>query len=320
MSATITAPVTDPTAGLELISGDVEDLRATRHLFLAANLLDPGRQRDINLPDGGEELANVCLRRTTGKLPKCEITPLEFWVEWMPKELFPEGLEHLALSLKDNNGEALKETNRIFKPLLGYPYYPAHTVIDALGIANGEHRGIVEIQVLKGVEYGRYDRELQELFFGREYIKPVELRLVEEHILQVADSVADPDAKSAAEDMIVSVTQSRDYMLNAVSVAQTQLAERVSHKFVHRLTPKIRSFMAQLEMKVPAVSQMQDVVDRALTANLSPEVVEQLNANNAALIAALGPAIGEAIGKAVREAMAGATVTAPAKAPAKKPE
>lgn len=306
MSTVLDQPraIVDPTAGLELTSQDEVNLEATRHLFLAANLLDPARQRDIGLTDGGEELANPCLRRTAGKLPKCEITPLEWWVEWMPKDLFPEGMEHMALSLKgDTQPEG--SGNRIFKPLFGYPYYPAHTIVDALGLATSERRGIVEIETLRGVDYGKEDRALQTLFFPADWSKPVELRLVEEHILRTAESVADPDAKDTAGFMLASVEQSREYMLSIVSVSQSQLAERKSGNYVHRLTPKIRSFMAQLEMKPAVASQMQDAVDRAVTANLPPEVLEQLTANSAAL-ANLGPAIGEAVGNAVREAVAAA--------------
>lgn len=308
MSVAERALTIDPTAGLELVANDAVDLNATRHLFLAANLLDPARQRDIGMADGGEELANRCLRRTEGKLPKCEITPLEMWVEWMPKDLFPEGMEHMALALK---GDVQPEGagNRIFKPLFGYPYYPAHTIIDALGLATGERRGIVEIENLRGVEYGKQDRELQTLFFPASYIKPVEMRLIREHIETVAGSVADPDVKDTANFMLASVDQSTEYMLQIVSVAQTQLAERKSGNYVHRITPKVRSFMAQLEIKPPVASQMQDAVDRAVTASLPPEVLEQLTANSTA-IANLGPAIGEAVGNAVKEAVAAALAAA----------
>jgi hypothetical protein len=314
MSTVERALTTDPTAGLELVSGNEVNLEATRHLFLAANLLDPARQRDIGLPDGGEELVNRCLRRTDGKLPKCEITPLEFWVEWMPKDLFPEGMEHLALSLKGDQ-QPDGAGNRIFKPLFGYPLYPAHTIVDALGIATGERRGVVEVENLRGTDYGKEDREMQALFFPADWPKPVELRLIRERIEAVADSVADPDAKDTAGYMLTSVDQSTEYMLQIVSVAQTQLAERVTHQFVHRLTPKVRSFMAQLEIKPPVAAQMQDAVNKAVTASLPPEVLEQLNANSAAL-ANLGPQLSEAIGNAVQQAITAALGQA-AKAPAK---
>lgn len=307
----VVRPIIDPTAGLELVTGDEVALDATRHLFLAANLLDPQRQRDINMADGGEELSNLCLRRTAGKLPKCEITPLELWVEWMPLDLFPAGMEHMALKLK---GESVDGINgRIFKPLYGHPYYPAHTVVDAVGIASGERRGIVEIENLRGTDYGKYDRELQALYFPPDYRKPVELRLIAEHIEKVADSVADPDAKDAANFMLLSCAQSREYMEQMVSTAQTQLAERVTHQFTHRLTPKIRSFMAQLEIKpMMATSNVQDAVDKALSNTLPPEVLEALSQNSAAL-AGLGPAIGAAVGAAVRDALAAAKAPTPSK-------
>lgn len=312
MSAVVERAITDPTANLELVSAQAEDLQSTRHLFLAANLLDPGRQRDIGMADGGEEMSNVCLRRTQGKLPKCAITPLEFWVEWMPKELIPEGLEHMALALKDNSGEVLNPDNRIFKPLFGFPYYPGNTIVDAIGLVNGERRGIVEIENLRGVEHGEgADGEMQALFFPADYKVPVELRLVEQRIVEVASGVADPDVHTTANFMLESVAQSREYMSTMVSIASTQLAERKSHHFVHRLTPKIRSFMAQLEVAPPAAAQMQDTVNQAVAASLPPEILEQLSKNSEAL-ANLGPALAQAIGDAVKDAIAAAT-----KAPSK---
>ena len=309
MSAVLEQPVrtiTDPTAGIELVSGDIVDLRAPRHLFLAANLLDPARQRDIGLLDGGEELENRCLRRTSGKLPKCEITPLEWWVEWIPMDLFPEGMEHLALSLKDT-GQPEGSGNRIFKPLYGYPYYPAYAIIDAIGLASGESKGVVEIENLRGVEYGKADRELQDLFFPVDYAKPVELRLIGQHIEQVAESVADPDAKDTAAFMLASVAQSTEYLGKVVSIAQTQLNQRVisgpGFHYTYSLTPKIRSFMAQLEVRPEAGVQVREAVNQAVTASLPPEVIEQLASQSEAL-RNIGPAIAEAVKDAIAAALA----------------
>lgn len=306
-----TAPITDPTLGLELVSGDEVALEATRHLFLAADLLDPARRRDIDLPDGGEELHNICMRRTAGRLPRCEITPLEVWVEWMPLELFPQGTEHLALKLKGVDYEA---GGRIFPQLYGYPYYPAHAIVDAIGIASGQRRGIVELENLRGLDYGGEDREMQRLFFPPDYRKPVELRLITEHIEKVGSTVADPDAKDTANFMLASCAQSREYMEQYVSASLTRLAERKTHEYTHRLSAKDRSFMAQLEMKVPTVNQLQDTAEKAV-AGLPPELLEQMNAQNEAL-ANLGPVLSAAIGQAIKEALAANAAQKPA--PAKK--
>lgn len=306
--ATAERTIVDPTQGLELVNFAGEKPEATRHLFLAANLLDPARQRDINLPYGGEELINPCLKRTYGRLPKCEITPLEFWVEWLPKELFPQGMEHLALTLKDQ--EQFNPSNRIFKPLFGYPHYPVNLIVDAIGIAAGERRGIVEIQKLFGVDYGKEDREMQDLFFPADWPKPVELRLIGERIEQVADSVADPDVKDVAADMMASVVQSREYMTNVLDIGQTQLNQRVvsgpGFHYTYRLTPKLRSFAEQLEVKLNTNVPVQETINQAVTANLPPELLEQLATQNTA-IANLGPLLGEAIGKAIKEAVAAAS-------------
>lgn len=310
MSAVIDQPIaSDPSLGLELVSPDGVDLNATRHLFLAANLLDPARQRDAKMPDGGEEFGHLCLRRTAGKVPKGVITPLEMWVEWMPLELFPPGMEHMALSLK---GQSAESGGRIFPQLYGFPYHPAHAIVDLTGLATGARRGIVELENLIGVEYGPHTQELQNLFFPADYVKPVELRLIVERIERVASSVADPDAKDTANFMVLSCVESRAYMEQSISAAFTRLAERKSGDYVHHLTPKDRSFMAQLEMKAPAVAQLQDTVDRAITANLPSEVLEQMTQNSAAL-ANLAPALSEAIGNAVREAISAATSKSPAK-------
>jgi hypothetical protein len=297
------APNTDPSVGLELVSPDGVNLNATRHLFLAANLMDPARQRDLDLPDGGEDVGHICLRRTAGKIHRCEITPLEMWVDWMPLELFPQGMEHMALSLK---GQVADSGGRIFPQLYGYPYHPAHAITDFTGLASGSRRGIVELENLLGVEYGVQTSQLQDLFFPADYAKPVEIRLVAEHIEKVAGSVADPDVKDTANFMLLSCTESRAYMEQYISASLTRLAERKSGDYVHRLTPKDRSFMAQLEMRAPVVNQLQDTVDRAVTASLPPELLEQMAQNNA-VVAGLVPALSEAIGNAVREAIQAAT-------------
>lgn len=302
MSAVINQPIVDPSEGLELVSPDGVDLNATRHLFLAANLMDPARQRDIKLPDGGEDLGHICLRRTGGKLPKCEITPLEMWVEWMPLELFPPGMEHMALSLK---GAEAESGGRIFPRLYGYPYHPAHAIVDVTGLASGERRGVVELENLIGVNYGPEVQRLQSLFFPADYHKPVELRLITEHIEKVGSSVADPDVKDTANFMLLSCAESRAYMEQFISASLTRLAERKSGDYVHRLTAKDRSFMAQLEMKVPMVNQVADTAQQAV-ASLPPELLEQMNAQNEAL-ANLGPVLSAAIGQAIKEALAAST-------------
>lgn len=294
--------IPDPTAGLELVTGDEVALEAVRHLFLAANLLDPARQRDIALPNGGEEIGSPCLRRTAGKLPRCEITPVEMWVEWMPLELFPQGTEHLALKIKGVDYEA---GGRIFPQLYGYPTYPAHAAVDIIGIASGQRRGIVEIENLRGLPYGKEDREMQALFFPADYDLPIPLRLIAERIEKVAAGVADPDVKDTAGFMLHSVVQSGEYMQARVSKSLTRLAERKSGDYFHSLNPKDRSFMAQLEIREPAVNQIQATAEQAV-ATLPPEVLEQLAQNNAALVN-LGPALAAAIGDAVREAVAAAT-------------
>src|SRR5687768_14683223 len=230
---------------LEQITGEGQSLEAVRHVFLAADLLDPQRSRDVGLKYGGEEVDSRCLRRTAGKVPRCVITPLELSVEYMPIDLFPTGMEQFALKPKLTQDEEDLSRAKIFKPLFGFPYYPGHQIVDVTSLTTGR-KGIVEVENLRGVDYGKDVEALQNLFFPADFALPIELAKTSEHIERVADSVADADAKDAANFFLMSCDHARDFMLEKVSIANTQLDERVTGTFVHRLTPKIRNYMAQL--------------------------------------------------------------------------
>lgn len=281
----------DPTDGLELITGDEVALEAPRALFLAADLLDPARSRDIGLVGGGEELPNRCLRRTSGLLPRCSITPLEFWGEPLPLELFPDGVRPYKLkgapdeSMNFNPNGAFDSRLRS-KPLFFMPLFPGELIVDALGIASGERRGVVEISVLKSVNYGPEYNELQDFFFPTDYIKPIELAKIRENIERRAAAVADPDIHSAATDMLLSCEQSQEYMEQIVSIASTQLNQRVAHNYTYRLYPKIRHFMAQLGLK-PRENTMEVVQDRVA------EVVAQTGISGEQLEQILSRVLGE---------------------------
>lgn len=303
---------------LESVTGEGQSLEATRHVFLAADLLDPQRSRDVGLPHGGEEMENRCLRRTSGKVPRCVVTPLEFSAEWMPLDLFPTGMEQFALKPKLTKEETELSSAKIFKPLFGLPYYPGHLIIDATGATTGR-RGVVEVENLRGVEVGQDTRRLQDLFFPPDFRLPIELKSTRDHIERVASGVADPDAKDAANFFITSCDQAREYMEGIVSIANTQLDQRISHQFVHRLTPKIRHFMAQLGIKPrsePAVA-IQEAVDDGLNRALGPNVLAQLQTQNAEMVAAaisaIGPAIADAVSKAITAALETAKATKPVK-------
>lgn len=313
-----TAHLLNEPVELELVTGEGQSLQAPRYVFLAADLLDPARSRDIGLKYGGEEVESRCLRRTDRKVPRCVLTPLEFSAEWMPLDLFPQGMEQFALKPKLTQDEEDLGKAKIFKPLFGLPYYPGHQIIDVTGLTTGR-KGIVEVENLRGVEYGKDIEALQNLFFGN-WDWPIELAKTREHIERVAGSVADPDAKDAAGFMIQSGDHARDYMLEKVSIANTQLDERVTGTFVHRLTPKIRNFMAQLSIKPRSepATQIQDVVNQALSRAVTPDQLAQLQTQNAELvataIAGIGPAIADAVSKAIATALeANKTATAPVK-------
>jgi hypothetical protein len=284
MSAVLEAKRTDATEGLELVTGDEVSLEATRHLFLAADLLDPDRRREIGLKYGGEELPNRCLRRTSGLLPRCAITPLEFWGEPLPLELFPDGVRPYKLKGQETpdinfNPAGAFNPRLTDKPLFFMPLFPGDLIVDATGVATGQRRGVVEVEVLRGINYGGTDREFQDLFFPESFQLPIELRLIREHIETVANSVADPDAKSVAESMLLSCEHSREYMESVVSKANTQLDERVKFQHTYALTPKLRHFMAQLEItpRDQAMRQVQDkVTQAAVSSGISAEQLEQI--------------------------------------------
>lgn len=294
MSSAIVERMAQDTLGMELSTGDEIALESTRHIFLAANLLDPDRARDIGMLGGGEEFSNPCMFRTGGRLPRCEITPVEMWGTPMPLELFPEGVRPLKLK-----GTPIEDNKSISNPFvlqgvpnLFLPVFPGELIRDVLF----ERRGTVEIEVLRGVDYGKYDREIQALFFPDTFVKPVELRLIRDHIEQVGASVADPDAKSVADNMLASCDVAREYMEAIVGVAEGQLRERVTFRHVHRLTAKVRSFMAQLEIKPPSISGSQipeDLLKAVSGSGITPEVLEAIMARQ-----------DERFSQALREALA----------------
>jgi hypothetical protein len=305
MSAVLEArlPI-DPSAGLELVTGDEIALNATRHIFLAADLLSPARTAEIGMPQGGEELDSPCLRRTPGRLNRCNITPLEVWGIPMPLEQFPDGIRPMRIKGAEADEEALRSaTGRhigLGKPVYWLPTSPGEQIVDALGIASGQRRGIVEIKKLLGVDYGTYDREMQELFFGGFEI-PIELRLIREHIEQVGNSHADPDVKDIASDMVRSCEESRSYMQARVDLGNSQLRTRIKHQWTYALTPVLRHFMAQLEVKPEgedAMGALQNQVAQAVAGSgITPEQLQAILAGQAPIIAA-------AVAKAVTEAMA----------------
>lgn len=298
----------DQSAGLELVTGDEIALEATRHIFLAGDLLDPARKRDVGFLEGGEEIPNRCLRRTAGRLPRCSITPLEVWGQDLPLEQFPEGVR--PMKLKGSEPQPFHQPvglvtggnpKNFNAPLFFVPVYPGELIIDAIGIASGDRRGIVEIIALQGVEYGKEDREMQELFFPADYIKPIEIRLIRQHIEQIGESVVDPDVKSVAADMLTSCDQFTEYAMDQIGKANTQVLQRV-HPQGHTYTysPKIRSFAAQLEVKlIDTVGQrVQDQVAQAV-ATVDPALLEQVTIGNSQMLERIATMFTDALKQAV---------------------
>lgn len=285
----------DRSAGYELSTGDEISLEATRHLFIAACLLDPARKRDIGLRRGGEELDNKCLRRTNGLLPRCTFTPMEFWGQQLPRELFPEGVRPYKLK-----GEAVNEPpppaglvrginpRMLNSDLFFMPLFPGDLITDAVGIASGERRGVVEIETLRGIDYGTYDREMEALFFPPEWIVPTPLRLIRERIESVAMQVADNDVHSIAENLLASVDQSVEYMTERVGMETTQNAMRVHPAgHVYRYSPKVRWFAEQLEIKLADVGAAVATKVEQVIGSIDQEALARMNAENIAQVGEL---------------------------------
>lgn len=300
MSAVIQQPYNpDPTLGMELTTGDEIALEATRWLFLAGDLLDPHRKDDLpHLAAGGEELANFCLRRTNGFVPRLAITPLEVWAEWLPIEYFPEGVRPMKLKGQDVKDENPTGQTLVGKPLFGYPHYPGELIVDAVGLSVSEKRGIVEIEALRTVPFGDSEvARIQQLFFPEDF-RPLQLRKVEERIDQVAET-NNSDIKWVAKDMQQSCAQFRRYAQAQIDRCHTQLDTRVSHQYTYSYSPKIRLFMQQLEVE-PRQNAGQTLSAEVLKAvagsGISNDALEAIMAKQGAMFAA---AMTEAIKQAV---------------------
>lgn len=286
-------PFNDPTAGLEMVTGESVQLEATRHLFLAADLLDPARKRDIGLEQGGEEMRDVkCLRRTNGLLPRCQITPLEMWGEALPAEFFPDGVRldykvkesiHLPPDVTESMPTGSYDPRALSRaPLYFMPMFPGDQIKSILG-SNVQHaqHGVVELEALRNVDYGKEDRELQELFFGMWPI-PIELRLIRERIETVAENTSG-DVQDVAADMIRSCDVSNEYLEQVVSLANQQLDTRVITTqnygtFTYSMSPKVRHYMAQLGLKARATNMA--AIDEKMAAvagsGISADQLEQI--------------------------------------------
>lgn len=289
---------TDPTVGMELTTGDEIALEATRWLFLAGDMLDPHRKEDLpHLAAGGEETGNVCLRRTNGYLPKCTFTPLEIWAEWLPIEFFPEGVRPLKLKGQPVEDQNPNGRTLIGKPLYGYAHYPGELIVDAIGLATGEKKGIVEIEVLRGVDYGDEKvATLQSDFFPDDY-RPVKLREIRERIAAVAEK--SELHRLAARDMLASCEQFERWATREIDKAHSQLDQRQSHMHVYSYSPKVRMLLEQLEIKPR--QQQADISNELLKAVANSGVnLTALADRDENLISKLGQMFAESLATAMK--------------------
>ena len=298
------APYIDQTQGMELTTGDEVALEATRWLFLAGDMIDAQRKEDLpHLAMGGEELDNRCLRRTNGYLPKCAFTPMEIWAEWLPIEFFPEGVRPLSLKGLPPSNDNPSGRTLIGKPLYGFPHYPGELIVDAIGIATGERRGVVELEALRTVDVADGTaQKLEALFFPPDWVRPVELRLVRERIERTAEAHKDSQVQMLARDMLLSCEQFYRYAQHQIDKMNAQLDTRVQHQWTYSYSPKVRLLMKQLE--IPVRNTAQSPVEAVLTAmkaqGVTPDVFEQMAQRDENLVAKLGEVFSQALASALK--------------------
>ena len=278
-------------------------LEATRYIFTPGDYLDPARKDQLeHLRRGGDELlSNPCVRRTTNRfLPKCAITPLEFWGEELAWDLFPkEGISVRApVKLRGIEKRESAPNSRIFPELFFYPHYPGELIRDAID-AGHEPRGIVEISQLRTVPWESGEAQAaQEIIFPNGWAVPVQLRLVEEQIQRAADANGS-DIKDIAGEMFIACEQFRRYAMTIIGKENTQIAQRMVHQHVYSYSPKCRALAEQLEIKL--VASTQDTVGSEVAKALAGLMPTQQ----------IDPAVfAAAVGEAVKQALASATVTA----------
>lgn len=285
---------------LTLVSDDAMGIpvEATRYIFTPGDYLDPARKDQLaHLKRGGDELlSNPCVRRTTNRfLPKCAITPLEFWGEELAWDLFPkEGISvRPPVKLRGVAKRESAPNSRIFPELFFYPHYPGELIRDAIDAGN-EPRGVIEITQLQTIPWESGEAQAaQEVIFPADWSVPVQLRLVEEQIQRAADKNGS-DIKNIAGEMLMACAQFRRYGMAVVGRENTQIAQRVMHQHVYSYSPKCRSLADQLEIKL--VASTQDTI--------GAEVVKALASVNQPLGEREVQVISLAVAEAVRQALA----------------
>lgn len=278
-------------------------LEATRYIFTPGDYLDPARKDQLeHLHRGGDELlSNPCVRRTTNRfLPKCAITPLEFWGEELAWDLFPKEGISVRPPVKLKGVRKQESAGRIFPELFFYPHYPGELIRDALD-AGREPRGVVEITQFQAVPWESGEAQAaQEVIFPSSWPIPTQLRLVEEQIQRAADTNGS-DIKSITDEMLTACEQFRRYAMTIIGRENTQIAQRVVHMHTYSYSPKCRMLADQLEIKLAASTQDTVGVEvaKALAGIMPPQQIDP-----AIFAAAVADAVKQALAVSVKPAEA----------------
>lgn len=246
-----TAPRIDETAGLSLVVKEGEHREQTRYVFTAGDVIEPDRKYQVaTLRAGGEEVASRCLRRTPNYIPRCELTPLEPWLEPIGiPELVPEGVRPVtvAQAVQPELPPLVNPTQffRRNEPMIGIQHFPGEDlplIIEVTG-----YRGVKEIESVrnKGWESGEV-QALQEEFFPANTDKPIALRLIEDRIREV--SLAGGIYKQIGDEKLMSCDAFRRWALRRIGVEHGLLNTRTAHQHTYSYSQLAPQLLAQLEM------------------------------------------------------------------------
>jgi hypothetical protein len=305
---------------LELSNASQVRIEATRYLFTPLDTIIPARKRDLaRLVRGGVEIESVCLKRTSNYVPRAFLTPLEHWAEWLPKELVPENTRTVqAVEQKAEGGVGNPlHGQSVYPPvpLFGVPHYPGEHIPALLLVPVQERKGLVEITPLRDVDWkSGQPQKLQQLFFPdaffeREKGYVITLREIVERVLKVKANVQDKDVQTIADQALEACEQSRLYGENFVDVETARVKEGRSHQHTYTYGPQARLLMAQLEIapqdrgfQLLAESQS-ELVKGLQQGGVTPDMLEQMQKQNATFMQTALETVMAAAGKAFAEAV-----------------
>lgn len=244
-----------------------EDIKLSRFLFTAADLIPPDVKRERpHMKRGGLNVYNVCLTHVRDFIQRGRIVPL------LINQHMPVTVEEKPEN--DTSWFEVVETPEIGRPanlesqfrasgMVSKLAYPGQQIVHILeGPANidasGRRIGIVEIGTLKGHEYKlvrveegyKADRELlkiQQAVFPDYPNLPRTLRPFTQQVLTAIDSNRG-DIRSIAEEMYPSCTQYEAWALRWVDIVHQSMDQAATKGYAAPYEPIDLLVLDQLEM------------------------------------------------------------------------